>query len=310
MSEQNNTEMTFQIQRIYTKDISFEAPNAPHVFQKDWQPEVKLDLDTASTQLADDVYEVVLRVTVTASLGEETAFLCEVQQGGIFSIAGIEGTQMAHCLGAYCPNILFPYARECITSMVSRGTFPQLNLAPVNFDACERWHYIAQYLRTTLKGFLHMSEQNNTEMTFQIQRIYTKDISFEAPNAPHVFQKDWQPEVKLDLDTASTQLADDVYEVVLRVTVTASLGEETAFLCEVQQGGIFSIAGIEGTQMAHCLGAYCPNILFPYARECITSMVSRGTFPQLNLAPVNFDALFMNYLQQQAGEGTEEHQDA
>lgn len=84
-----------------------------------------------------------------------------------------------------------------------------------------------------------MSEQNNTEMTFQIQRIYTKDISFEAPNAPHVFQKDWQPEVKLDLDTASTQLADDVYEVVLRVTVTASLGEETAFLCEVQQGGIF-----------------------------------------------------------------------
>ena len=130
-----------------------------------------------------------------------------------------------------------------------------------------------------------MSEQNNTEMTFQIQRIYTKDISFEAPNAPHVFQKDWQPEVKLDLDTASSQLADDVYEVVLRVTVTASL-------------------------MAHCLGAYCPNILFPYARECITSMVSRGTFPQLNLAPGNFDALFMNYLQQQAGEGTEEHQDA
>lgn len=84
-----------------------------------------------------------------------------------------------------------------------------------------------------------MSEQNNTEMTFQIQRIYTKDISFEAPNAPHVFQKDWQPEVKLDLDTASSQLADDVYEVVLRVTVTASLGEETAFLCEVQQGGSF-----------------------------------------------------------------------
>ena len=73
-----------------------------------------------------------------------------------------------------------------------------------------------------------MSEQNSTEMTFQIQRIYTKDISFEAPNAPQVFQKDWQPEVKLDLDTASTQLAEGVYEVVLRVTVTAALGEETA----------------------------------------------------------------------------------
>ena len=153
-----------------------------------------------------------------------------------------------------------------------------------------------------------MSEQNNTEMSFQIQRIYTKDISFEAPNAPQVFQKEWEPEVKLDLDTASSQLADDGYEVVLRVTVTATVGEDSAFLCEVQQAGIFSIGGIEGNQMAHCLGAYCPNILFPYARECIPSLVSRGTFPQLNLAPVNFDALFMNYLQQ--SEGAAPQQDA
>ncbi|MBI6548036.1 protein-export chaperone SecB [Xenorhabdus lircayensis] len=145
-----------------------------------------------------------------------------------------------------------------------------------------------------------MSEQNNTEMAFQIQRIYTKDVSFEAPKAPQIFQQEWQPEVKLDLDTASSELVQGVYEVVLRVTVTAALEEETAFLCEVQQAGIFSIDGIEGTQLAHCLGSYCPNILFPYARECITSLVGRGTFPQLNLAPVNFDALFMNYLQQQA----------
>ncbi|WP_029685065.1 protein-export chaperone SecB [Tatumella saanichensis] len=146
-----------------------------------------------------------------------------------------------------------------------------------------------------------MSEQNNSEMTFQIQRVYTKDVSFEAPNAPQVFQKEWEPEVKLDLDTASSQLADGIFEVVLRVTVTATVGEETAFLCEVQQAGIFTIAGIEGTQMAHCLGAYCPNILFPYARECVSGLVSRGTFPQLNLAPVNFDALFMSYLQEQEG---------
>ena len=115
-----------------------------------------------------------------------------------------------------------------------------------------------------------MSEQNNTEMTFQIQRIYTKDISFEAPNAPHVFQKDWQPEVKLDLDTASTQLADDVYEVVLRVTVTASLGEETAFLCEVQQGGIFSIAGIEGTQMSMAFAYVQPRWHIAWAHTART----------------------------------------
>lgn len=146
-----------------------------------------------------------------------------------------------------------------------------------------------------------MSEQNPNEMTFQIQRVYAKDVSFEAPNAPQVFQKEWEPEIKLDLDTASSQLSDDIYEVVLRVTVTATVGEDTAFLCEVQQAGIFTVSGIEGSQMAHCLGAYCPNILFPYARECISALVSRGTFPQLNLAPVNFDALFMNYLQQQEG---------
>ena len=156
-----------------------------------------------------------------------------------------------------------------------------------------------------------MSEQQNQEMTFQIQRIYTKDISFEAPNAPQVFQKEWQPEVKLDLHTSSNTLAENVYEVILRVTVTATMEEETAFLCEVQQAGIFTVEGIEGTQLAHCLGAYCPNVLFPYARECITNLVGRGTFPQLNLAPVNFDALFMNYLQQQqqqdaANSGVEE----
>ncbi|QLK87587.1 protein-export chaperone SecB [Arsenophonus endosymbiont of Aphis craccivora] len=158
-----------------------------------------------------------------------------------------------------------------------------------------------------------MSEQSHEEMVFQIQRIYTKDISFETPSAPNIFQQEWQPEVKLDLDTSSSELAEHVYEVILRVTVTASVAEETAFLCEVQQAGIFSIDGIEESQRAHCLGAYCPNILLPYARECITNLVSRGTFPQLNLAPVNFDALFMNYLQQQHTAETEnsaDHQEA
>ncbi|VAX77146.1 Protein-export protein SecB [Serratia symbiotica] len=145
-----------------------------------------------------------------------------------------------------------------------------------------------------------MAEQNSTELSFQIRRIYIKDISFEAPKSPQIFQLEWQPEVKLDLETASSHLAEEIYEVVLRVTITATLEKETAFLCEVQQAGIFFIAGIKGSQLTHCLGAYCPNILFPYVRECITSLVVRGTFSQINLAPVNFDALFMNYLQHQA----------
>lgn len=143
-----------------------------------------------------------------------------------------------------------------------------------------------------------MSEQNSTEISVKIQRIYTKDISFEAPNTPQVFQQAWKPEIKLDLDIESNQLANDTYEVVLRVTVAVSVRQEITVLCEVQQAGIFSIVGLEGTQLTHCLGAYCPNILFPYARECITSLIARGTFPQINLLPVNFDALFMNYLQQ------------
>jgi preprotein translocase subunit SecB len=89
-----------------------------------------------------------------------------------------------------------------------------------------------------------------------------------------------------------------VFEVVLSLTVTAKNGDETAFLCEVQQAGIFAINGLTEQQLAHSLGAYCPNILFPYAREAVGSLVGRGTFPQLNLAPVNFDALFAQYVNQ------------
>lgn len=143
---------------------------------------------------------------------------------------------------------------------------------------------------------------NEAQQNFSIQRVFLKDLSFETPNSPQIFQKEWQPDVKLDLDTQSNELGAGVYEVILRLTVTVKNAEETAFLCEVQQGGIFSVEGMEPQQLAHCLGAFCPNILFPYARETISSLVVKGSFPQLNLAPVNFDALFMSYLQQQAQE--------
>ncbi|MBD1581734.1 protein-export chaperone SecB [Pseudoalteromonas sp. S16_S37] len=154
-----------------------------------------------------------------------------------------------------------------------------------------------------------MTDQNQNaaaeqqqEAHFNIQRIYTKDVSFETPNSPAIFQKEWAPEIKLDMDTRSEKLDNNVFEVVLSLTVTANIGEETAFLCEIQQAGIFSIADLEEIQMAHMLGAFCPNILFPYAREAVASLVNRGTFPQLNLAPVNFDALFAQYMQQRAAQ--------
>ncbi len=135
---------------------------------------------------------------------------------------------------------------------------------------------------------------------FNIQRIYTKDISFESPNAPAIFTKEWKPEIKLDLDTKTAQLEENVFEVVLSVTVTATMGEETAFLCEVQQAGIFALGEMPDQNKAHMLGSYCPNVLFPYARETISNLVNRGTFPPLNLAPVNFDAIFAAYMQKRA----------
>ena len=137
-----------------------------------------------------------------------------------------------------------------------------------------------------------MPEQQEKQVAFIIQRVYVKDISFECPNSPEIFKKEWAPEVKMDIDTQSKKLEEGVYEVTLSLTATASVEGEVAFLCEVQQAGIFSVSDLEGPQLAHCLNAFCPNILFPYAREAVSSLVTRGTFPQLNLAPVNFDALF------------------
>ncbi|MFD2165550.1 protein-export chaperone SecB [Thalassotalea euphylliae] len=140
-------------------------------------------------------------------------------------------------------------------------------------------------------------QDQNAQPQFAIQRVYTKDISFETPNSPAIFQKEWKPEVKLDIDTRSNQIAENTYEVILAVTATATVEGQTAFLAEVQQAGIFNIGNVGEAQLAHMIGAFCPNTLFPYARETVANLVNRGSFPQLNLAPVNFDALFAQYLQ-------------
>lgn len=133
----------------------------------------------------------------------------------------------------------------------------------------------------------------NSEAQFMIQRIYMKDSSFETPNTPAVFQQQWQPELTLDLNTESSKLDENVYEVILSVTATVKNENAIAFLVEVKQAGIFTIQGAPDEQLEHLLGSFCPSILFPYAREEITSQVIRGSFPQLVLAPINFDALFM-----------------
>ncbi|WP_019216307.1 protein-export chaperone SecB [Legionella tunisiensis] len=142
------------------------------------------------------------------------------------------------------------------------------------------------------------SDMQQDEAQFMIQRIYTKDLSFETPNTPAVFQQQWEPELALDLNTQNTVLEKGVYEVVLSVTATVKNQNAVAFLVEVKQAGIFTIQGAAGAQLDHLLGSFCPSILFPYAREAITSQVIRGSFPQLVLAPVNFDALYMQQLEE------------
>ena len=135
---------------------------------------------------------------------------------------------------------------------------------------------------------------------FALQRIYLKDCSFESPRSPKVFQQQWQPHVNFDIKTRSEQVQDDVYQVILSLTVEAKLEEQSAFLAEVHQAGIFTLKNFTAVQREPILAAVCPNILFPYARESIDTLVVKGSFPALMLAPVNFDMLYQQKKQQQA----------
>lgn len=152
------------------------------------------------------------------------------------------------------------------------------------------------------------NEAQENQAVLQIQRIYVKDVSFEAPNLPHIFQQEWKPKLSFDLSTEAKQLGDDLYEVCLNISAETTLEDsgDVAFICEIKQAGVFTISGLEEMQMAHCLTSQCPNILFPYARELVSSLVNRGTFPALNISPVNFDALFMDYLERQQAESSQE----
>lgn len=151
-----------------------------------------------------------------------------------------------------------------------------------------------------------MSEEQNAQSEdgaqgkFNIQKIYVKDLSFEAPNTPEIFTEEWDVQNNLDLNTSTKALADNIFEVVLSITVTAKLGDKTAFLIEVQQAGIFHLEGFSDNDKHGMLGSYCPNLLFPYAREAVSDVVTRGGFPPLILAPINFDVLYHQHMQQQS----------
>ncbi|MGD8559707.1 MAG: protein-export chaperone SecB [Gammaproteobacteria bacterium] len=138
---------------------------------------------------------------------------------------------------------------------------------------------------------------------FAMQKIYMKDLSFETPNSPEVFTQEWKPDVNVELDTKGKEIAPDVHEVVLGVTVTVKMQDKVAYLVEVNQAGIFTIKGFSDQERGAMLGSYCPNVLFPFAREVISDLVTKGGFPQLLLAPVNFDAIYQEHLQRLRSQG-------
>ncbi len=144
-----------------------------------------------------------------------------------------------------------------------------------------------------------------------IQKIYMKDFSFESPQAPEIFREsDWNPQTDLNLRSSHTALSNDHHEVVLTVTIEAKAEDKTFFLIELQQAGLFEIAGYEGEEMGAIVGSFCPNILFPYAREAIAGIIQKGGFPEFVLQPINFDALYLQSKQQQAAaqaENAEKH---
>ena len=142
--------------------------------------------------------------------------------------------------------------------------------------------------------------ENATEKRLSIIKIYLKDSSFESPRSPAIFrQGDWKPVTNLNLRSSHSVIENDHHEIVLTITIEAKEDDKTCFLIELQQAGLFEIAGYEGEEMQAIVGSFCPNILFPYARESIASLIQKGGFPEFVLQPINFDALYLQSKQQQ-----------
>lgn len=147
------------------------------------------------------------------------------------------------------------------------------------------------------------AEQTEEGVVFDIKKVYTKDISLETPNSPQVFTMEWDPEVNVQLGSEANRLDERFFEVVLSATVTTKIGERTAYLVEVHQAGIFEISNVEEEELPGVLGSICPGILFPYAREAVSDLVTRAGFQPMLLSPVNFDALFYQHMMEAQTEG-------
>src|SRR4051812_48920190 len=141
----------------------------------------------------------------------------------------------------------------------------------------------------------------DSQASFQIEKIYAKDVSLEIPNAPQIFVEQVQPQLEVQIATAIANFAESLYEVTVSATVTAKAGERTVFLAEAVQAGIFSLRNVPQQELDPLLGIGCPTIVFPYLRETISDLITRGGFPPVLLSPVSFEALYMQRVQQQGG---------
>lgn len=143
------------------------------------------------------------------------------------------------------------------------------------------------------------SQPQQPQPSFQIEKIFVKDLSLEIPNAPQIFMEQAQPQLEVQIGTEVAKFAENYFEVTVSATVTAKAGERTVFLAEAVQAGIFSISNVPQQDLDPLLSVGCPTILFPYLRETISDLVIRGGFPPVLLSPVSFEALYMQRLQQQ-----------
>lgn len=146
------------------------------------------------------------------------------------------------------------------------------------------------------------NDQPNTEKQLLLQKIYIKDLSFESPRAPAVFSIDASPQTQLNIKSTAREVAPDTQEVILTLTLEATDQEKTLFMVEIEQAGIFRIQGYSDEERRLLIGSYCPGTLYPYAREAISDVVTRGGFPQLLLQPINFDGLYAQAIKD-GGEG-------
>lgn len=151
-----------------------------------------------------------------------------------------------------------------------------------------------------LNGAAPVAEAQPQGPSFTVEKLYVKDLSFEAPNAPQVFNEQGQPDLQMKLSQKVQRLADNAFEVSLGITLTCTLNEKTAYLAEVEQAGVFGLAGFEEQILDAMLGTQCPNILYPYATAAISQLIQSGGFPPFPMQPINFDALYGESLRQRA----------